>query len=85
MAKTGKHLFTPDGVVSLDEKDVVPLTPNYAIMLGLLHKFAHTYQLSLVCKRCDSALIGQNNDAEINAKGVSVSCQCTEWRYVPKR
>lgn len=67
----------------LDEKDVKPLTQQQLIMLSVLHDWAFQNQITIVCKRCNSAIVGKNNDAEIKAgKPAAVACQCTEWRYV---
>lgn len=84
VARGGRHLITPDGPVYLDEKDVKPLNPQQLHMLSFLHEWAYENQLTIVCKRCNSAVVGRNNDAEIKAgKPASVACQCTEWRYSP--
>lgn len=77
----------PQGIMLADgsihqtaEKDVIALRESEVRMLSWLHEFAHHNQLSVVCKRCDSAITGQNNDTP-GTRSVSVACQCREWRY----
>jgi hypothetical protein len=68
----------------LDEKDVKPLSQRQLIMLSFLHEWAFQNQLTIVCKRCDTAVMGRNNDAELKAgKPAAVACSCTEWRFDP--
>lgn len=76
----GKTLWTPDGQVDLREKDVIPINRRELIMLANLHEFSVKYGASYVCKRCDSAITGQNNDS---TPVPSVACRCREFRYVP--
>lgn len=79
-----KSLWTPEGEHRLQEKDVVALTHAQLTALSFLHEWAFTYQLTITCKRCNSAVLGKNNDVDINqGKAPSVACQCTEWRYIP--
>lgn len=73
----GRALWTPEGMVGV-EKDVIPLTRPELITLSRMHEFASKYGLSLVCKKCDSAITGANNNA---TPAPAVSCTCREWRY----
>jgi hypothetical protein len=75
-----KTLWTPDGNVPVREKDVVPITRNDLGMLAMLHRFAQTHGLIVVCERCDTSLGGKNNGHEANP---SVACQCREFRFIP--
>lgn len=62
------------------------LTQHQLVMLSFLHEWAYKFQLTITCKRCNSAVVGRNNDADIKAgKFASVACQCTEWVYDPAR
>lgn len=77
-------VWTPDGEHPFREKDVLPLTRVELVTLSHLHEFAQKHQITIVCKRCNSAIVGKNNDAEIRAgQQPSVACQCREWRYHP--
>lgn len=74
-------MWTPDGEVPLQEKDVIQINQKELILLGHLHEFAQKYQISIVCKRCDGSITGNNNDSPDN-RTPSVSCQCREWRFI---
>lgn len=77
--QVAKSLLLPDGTHHpLRERDVTMLEPHEVRMLSWLHDWAYKNQLSIVCKRCDSAITGQNNDA---ARSISVTCLCHEWRF----
>jgi hypothetical protein len=81
-----RHLITPEGPVYLEERDRIFLTREQLTALSFLHEWAFKYQLTIVCKNCNSAVRGQNSDGEINqGKHPSVSCQCREWVYDPSR
>jgi hypothetical protein len=86
VAGRGRGLWTPQGEVPLAEKDVQFLTQHQLVMLSFLHEWAYKFQLTITCKRCNSAVVGRNSDADIKAgKHASVACQCTEWLYDPAR
>lgn len=75
-----RDLWTPSGNVPVDSRDVHPLQPWEVQALSVLHKMAERWpQICLLCKRCDSAITGKNNDS---SKVVTVACRCTEWRFV---
>ena len=74
-------LLLPDGsMVNLMPKDVIDVTnPMERQTFARFHEIAFKYGFSVVCKRCDSAITGKNNDStQIH----SVACQCREWRFV---
>lgn len=75
----GSKLWTPSGEVPIAERDVIPITAKELQMLSILHEFAHKYQITVVCKRCDSSLQGKNNGHETVSAGVA--CQCREFRF----
>lgn len=82
----GRGLWTPQGEVSLREKNVEFLSHSQLVALSFMHEWAHKFQLTIICKRCDSAVTGRNSDGDLQAgKHASVACQCTEWRYDPAR
>ncbi len=72
-------LWTPGGMVSTGEKDVVAISASDLAILARFHEFANKYGISVVCKRCDSAFTGKNSGHETTSQ--SVSCQCRELRY----
>ena len=74
-------LWTPEGERRLVDKDVIIIAnPMERVTFARMHEIAHREQFSLVCKRCDSAVTGQNNDAP--GAVPTVSCKCREWRFV---
>lgn len=77
MAGSATSLWTPGGEVAI-ARGQVPVTRPEIITLSRFHEFAAKHELSLVCKRCDHAVTGQNtgNDATL-----SVSCNCREFIY----
>lgn len=79
VAKGG--LLLPDGsVVDLRPRDVIPVTnPMERQTLARFHEIAQKYGLSVVCMRCDHAVLGNNNDT---SPTLAVSCRCREWRFV---
>lgn len=80
MDQVRSSLWTPDGPVDLQEKDVIPvMIPMERVTLVRMHEIAHKYGLSIVCKRCDQAVTGQNNDSSPTH---SIACRCREWRFV---
>lgn len=78
LATVGKSLWSPDGEVPLYERGVIPINRRELTMLSLLHEFAAKHQISVVCKRCNSAIQGKNSGQE---QSPAVSCQCREFRY----
>lgn len=78
IATVNKSLYTPDGEIPLYEKGVVQINRQELIMLSRLHEFAQKHQLTIVCKRCDHAITGQNAGRELQP---GVSCQCSEFRF----
>lgn len=74
-------LLLPDGSrVNLRPKDTIDVTnPMDRQTFARFHEIAHKHNLSVVCRRCDSAVTGQNNDS---TKVAAVACQCREWRFV---
>lgn len=79
MIGASSSLWTPEGEVSTLEKDVVHITKADLAILARFHEFAQKYQFSVVCPRCDTALMGANNDSTITP---SVACKCRELRYI---
>lgn len=75
-----QSLWTPDGPHDLQQKDVIQINRMELITLSRLHEFAQKYGVSVVCKRCDVAITGLNNDS---TKEPAVACRCREWRYIP--
>lgn len=76
----GKSLWTPDGPVDLREKDVIPVSnPRERMLFVGFHEISFRHHFTVVCQRCDSAIVGQNNDS---GKVWSVACRCREWRFV---
>lgn len=77
MDQVRKRLWTPEGIVGL-QKDIIPINQLEIVTLARLHEFAQKYGLSLVCRRCDTAVTGRNADGDEKA---AVSCQCREFLY----
>lgn len=73
-------LWTPDGMVRVREKDVIPITRNELGMLAMLDRFARNHQLMVICAKCDTSVGGKNNGQE---QTPSVACQCREFRFTP--
>lgn len=81
MDQVRNSLWTPNGPVDLQEKDVIPVVDVMErVTLARMHEIAHKYGLSIVCKRCDVAITGQNNDTPGAPR--SIACRCREWRFV---
>lgn len=78
LTQVANQLWTPDGEVPLREKDVTPVTRQEIITLSHFHEFAQRHNITVVCKRCDTAITGANNG---NSRLLSVSCKCREWRF----
>lgn len=79
-----KSLWTPQGEKPFEAKDQVLLTQPQLAALSFLHEWAFKYELTITCKRCNSAVVGRNSDSEVSAgKHPTVACQCTEWVYIP--
>ena len=74
----GKLYDIQGGVLAHAEQDVTPITRDEIVVLSKMHEIAQKYHLSLVCKRCDSAFVGQNNDS---SDKLAVACKCRELRY----
>lgn len=80
VSQVRKSLWTPDGPRDLQEKDVIPvMDPMERVTLVRMHEIAFNYGLSIVCKRCDHAIVGQNNDS---SQVFAVACRCREFRFV---
>lgn len=73
-------IWTPNGEVSTQEKDVIAINQKELILLGHLHEFAHRHEIGIHCRKCGKDINGQNNDSPDN-RTPSVSCQCREWRF----
>lgn len=71
-------LWTPDGEVSIRERDVTPVTREEIILLSKLHEFAVKHDIVIFCKRCEKNISGQNN---ATTRTLSVACQCREFRH----
>jgi hypothetical protein len=69
-------LWTPGGVVQ--SRDQIPLTLKELNVLAWLHEWAVKNGVSLVCQKCDGAIVGTNSGHEGNP---SVKCTCREWVY----
>lgn len=78
LSTAAKTLWTPGGNISLREKGVVPITQSDIAVLARLHEFASKHGLSLVCQRCDTAVVGHNADTDDK---LAVACQCREFRF----
>jgi hypothetical protein len=80
ITEVANSLWTPEGEKVLREKDVVivqnPLVRETFIRM---HEVAFHEEISMVCKRCDSAITGKNND---DTRVLAVACKCREWRFV---
>lgn len=59
-------------------RDQVLVTRPEIVTLSKFHEFAGKHGLSLVCKRCDHAVTGQNTGQEAT---LAVSCNCREFIY----
>jgi hypothetical protein len=72
-------LWTPEGIIDVEEKDVLHLSPDDVRAFSWLQVFIarHKLKVSLVCNRCNHAITGTNNDS---SKVLSMACRCTEWR-----
>lgn len=74
-------IWTPEGTVSTAEKGVQPVTRDEIITLSKMHEVAHHIgDIVVLCRRCDSAFIGRNNDSP-DIQKLSVECKCRELRY----
>lgn len=80
LTKPIRSLYTPEGEVSLQEKDVIPINRRTLQVLAWLHEWAFNQQINIFCKRCEQPIRGQNNDANPQDTP-AVACQCREWRY----
>jgi hypothetical protein len=78
VSPVAKTLWTPQGEVTTQEKDVTPITRDEVITLSKMHEIAFRHGMSLVCKRCDHAFTGQNND---QSRVLSISCQCRQLLF----
>ena len=81
VAKGG--LLMPDGeVIDTRPKDeIVVADPSVRQAFIRFHEVASRYNLSVVCPRCDHAVVGANNDS-IPGQKRSVACRCREWIFV---
>src|SRR5947208_737944 len=74
-----RDLWTPDGPVAVDSKDRHPLRPIEVQALSVLDGMANKWpQLCLLCRRCDSPILGKNNDT---TRSLTMACRCTEWVF----
>lgn len=65
----------------LSERGVEEVSRDEIITLSKMHEIAANRGISVVCKACDHAFTGKNNDNP-NAQTLSISCNCRELRYV---
>lgn len=68
----------------LSERGVEKVTRDEIITLSKMHEIAQNHHMTLVCKRCDKAFTGQNNDNP-NVQTISISCHCRELRFTRGR
>lgn len=47
--------------------------------LARMHEIAAKFELSIVCKRCDHAFTGKNNDS---VQQPAIECRCRVLRYL---
>lgn len=74
-----RDLWTPDGNVALDSKDQHPLLPMEVQALSVLDAMGKKWpQLVLLCRRCDTAIVGKNNDG---TRTLTMACRCSEWVF----
>ena len=71
-------LWTPNGPVDLQQKDVTAISLHELRVMSYLHEMAQKYKWTLICQKCDHSIEGRNNDS---VPQPAVSCRCTEWRY----
>lgn len=71
-------LWTPDGMVSVSERDVVPISLKELRALANMHEVCQRLGLTVVCMKCDKSLSGRNDGHSTTA---SVSCGCRELRF----
>ena len=67
----------PD-LIQASKKDVVLINQKELWVLANLHEFAQTHGITVVCKACDSAILGKNSGQEDHP---SLECKCREFRY----
>lgn len=77
-AGPASSLWTPEGMVPLAQKGIVPISRQEIILLSKLHEFAQTHGVMLVCQRCDGSIGGSNNGTGTT---LSVACKCREFRF----
>lgn len=70
-------LWTPDGEVSLRQKDVDTIAPQQMRQFQDFHALAQRLRITLVCSLCDTAIQGQNTTG---GGSHAVACQCREIR-----
>ena len=73
-----KSLWTPNGHIPLQEKDVYPLTREEIAVLSKLQDLAYKFKWAIVCQKCDQSITGKNQDGQ---PVLSVACGCSEYRY----
>lgn len=73
-------LWTPEGMVSTRERGVQDVTREEIIILSKMHEVAQRLGITVVCKRCDTAFTGRNNDSP-DVQTLSVECHCRQLRY----
>lgn len=73
-----RSMWTPNGEIPLDEKGVIPIAnrTELALFAGF-GDLSAKYNFTVVCKECNSALIGQNNKSSTGE--LAVSCNCRTW------
>ena len=70
-------LWTPDGEVSLQEKDITVLPSHQMRQFRAFHVLAQKLNIQLRCLSCNSSFQGNNQGGEIT---YVVACQCREVR-----
>lgn len=78
LTQVRSRLWTPEGEVALDQKDIIQVNRRELTMLALLHEFAQKHQITITCKRCDAAILGLNSGQETSP---GVECQCRQFLY----
>lgn len=73
------RLWTPQGMVNT-EKGIEEVSREEIIILSKMHEVAQNRRISVVCKDCNSAFTGQNND-DPNIAFLQVGCQCRLLRH----
>lgn len=79
MADGSKVLFTPDGIVNLDDTrsvDRVELRGGQMEWFYQADAFFRHYRLGLHCTKCGADVMGKNADSD---RVFSATCKCREF------